>query len=117
MRKQSSTNTLHKTRLEADCGMAYTVSVLSGRWKLSILGFLSDNKRWRYSALRRKMPDVSERMLIAQLKELQNDGLILRLAYPEVPPRVEYALSEKGRSLRKILKAMSEWGEKNKRNN
>ena len=114
MRKASSTNTLHKARLEAECGMAYTVSILNGRWKLSILGFLSDNKRWRYSDLRRKMPNVSERMLIAQLKELKADGLINRVAYPEVPPRVEYELSEKGGSLRRILYAMSEWGEKNR---
>jgi len=114
MRKETSSNTLHKTKLEADCGMAYTVSVLNGRWKLSILGFLSNNKKWRYSDLKRKMPDVSERMLIAQLKELKSDGLIYRIAYPEVPPRVEYQLSAKGKSLKKILDAMSVWGEKNR---
>ena len=113
MRKQSSTNSKNKTLLEEGCGMAYTISVLSGRWKLSILGFLLNGKL-RYSDLKRKMPDISERMLIAQLKELEADGLICRIAYPEVPPRVEYELSKKGHSLKNILVQISEWGEKNK---
>ncbi len=111
MRKESSTNTLNKKQLEAECGMAYTISVVSGRWKLSILGFLLSDKRLRYSALKRKMPGISERMLIAQLKELETDGLITRIAYPEVPPRVEYELSKKGLSLKKILLQMADWGE------
>lgn len=114
MRKPSSTNTINKNRLETDCGMAYTVSVLGGRWKLSILGFLLDNKNLRYSQLKKLMPGISERMLIAQLKELESDGLISRMAYPEVPPRVEYELTEKGNSLKKILLEMNEWGEQNR---
>lgn len=111
MRKQASTNTINKRQLETDCGMAYTVSVLSGRWKLSILGFLLDNQRLRYSELKRKMTGISERMLITQLKELEADGLIERISYPEVPPRVEYKLSDKGKSLESILVQMAEWGE------
>lgn len=91
--------------------MAYTIAVISGRWKLSILGFLLNEGTHRYNELRRKLPGISERMLIAQLKELEKDGLISRTAYPEVPPRVEYALSEKGRSLKEILDRMSEWGD------
>jgi DNA-binding HxlR family transcriptional regulator len=90
--------------------MAYTMSVLNGRWKLSILGFLLE-QTLRTGELRRKMPGISERMLIAQLKELESDGLIDRKAYPEVPPRVEYRLSKKGRSLKKILRELSDWGE------
>lgn len=112
MRKQASTNTINKQQLETDCGMAYTVSVLSGRWKLSILGFLLADNTLRYGELKRKMTGISERMLITQLKELQSDGLIERIAYPEVPPRVEYKLSEKGASLRSILIQMADWGEK-----
>lgn len=114
MRKESSSNTVNKRKIEVDCGMAYFISVVSGRWKLSILGFLLDNKKLRYSELKRKLPAISERMLIAQLKELLADGLIDRTAYPEVPPRVEYCLSEKGQSLKKILTLMSDWGEKNR---
>ena len=113
MRKGTSSNTINKQRLEADCGMAYFVSVVSGRWKLSIMGFLLDYKVLRYGELKKKLPDISERMLIAQLKELESDGLVERKAYAEVPPRVEYELSEKGRSLKGILIQMSEWGEKN----
>lgn len=94
MRKESSTNTVNKKNLEAECGMAYAMAVLSGRWKLSILAYLIDGKL-RYGELKRKLSGISERMLIAQLKELQSDGLVDRIAYPEVPPRVEYQLTEK----------------------
>lgn len=112
MRKQNSSNTINKRNLEADCGMAYTIAVLSGRWKLSILGFLLDVDTLRYGELKRKINGISERMLIAQLKELESDGLIERITYPEVPPRVEYKLSVRGRTLEKILLEMSLWGDK-----
>lgn len=117
MRKEASTNTINKAHLEANCGIAYTNSILSGRWKLSILAFLLDEKKLRYSELRNRLSGISERMLIAQLKELKRDSLIKRISYPEVPPRVEYELSEKGKSLEKILIQMAEWGAKNKFNN
>ncbi|MBE8719362.1 winged helix-turn-helix transcriptional regulator [Sphingobacterium pedocola] len=113
MRKQSSSNTINKIKLETNCGMAYTISVLSGRWKLSILGFLLDNGKLRYGELKRKVIGISEKMLINQLKELEGDGLINRIAYPEVPPRVEYELSDKGKTLENILVLMSSWGEGN----
>lgn len=113
MRKQSSSNTINKSLLETNCGMAYTISVLSGRWKLSILGFLLDDGKLRYSELKRKLVGISERMLINQLKELEKDGLINRIAHPEVPPRVEYELSYKGKTLENILIQMTSWGEQN----
>ena len=112
MRKITSSNTINKQKLETVCGMAYTASVLGGRWKISILGYLLDNGRMRYSQLKKTIPNISERMLIAQLKELESDGLVNRISYPEVPPRVEYELTEKGQSLKIILIKMSEWGEK-----
>ena len=114
MRKSSSSNTINKQKLETECGMAYTAAVLGGRWKISILGYLLDNSRMRYSQLKKTIPNISERMLIAQLKELESDGLVNRISYPEVPPRVEYELTEKGQSLKIILIEMSEWGEKNR---
>ena len=113
MRKEASTNTLNKKNLEADCGMAYAMAVLSGRWKLSLLGYLIDGKL-RYGELKKKLPGISERMLITQLKELQADGLVTRIAYPEVPPRVEYQLTEKGFSLKNILMELDRWGERHK---
>ncbi|WP_308993440.1 winged helix-turn-helix transcriptional regulator [Mariniflexile litorale] len=114
MRKTTSTNTINKEQLEANCGIAYTNSVLNGRWKLSILAFLLDKRTLRYGELKSRLIGISERMLIAQLKELQADGLIKRIPYPEVPPRVEYELSEKGKSLESILIQMSEWGTRNR---
>lgn len=113
MRKESSTNTLNKENLESSCGMAYAISALSGRWKLSILGYLLANEKLRYAELKRKIEGISERMLISQLKELQADNLVERIAYPEVPPRVEYKLSERGKSLEYILLELSKWGARN----
>lgn len=113
MRKTTSTNTINKEQLEANCGIAYTNSILNGRWKLSILAFLLDEKTLRYSELKNRLTGISERMLITKLKELQMDDLINRISYPEVPPRVEYELSEKGKSLKNILIQMAEWGTKN----
>ncbi|PKD20833.1 transcriptional regulator [Salegentibacter salinarum] len=116
MRKQSSTNTINKEHIESNCGIAYTNSVLNGRWKLNILAFLLDEEKLRYSELKTRLIGISERMLIAQLKELQADGLVHRNSYPEVPPRVEYSLTPKGKSLEKILIQMAEWGTKNNQN-
>ena len=78
MGKTSSTNNINNKQLQEDCGMAYTISVLSGRWKLSILGFLLEHGRLRYSELKRKLNGISERVLVMQLKELVEDGLIPR---------------------------------------
>lgn len=113
MRKSNSTNSINKAQLEEDCGMAYTISVLSGRWKLSILAYLTRTERMRYSELKKTITGISERMLINQLRELAEDGLIDRIAFPEVPPRVEYKLSSKGKSLTHILHEMSKWGKNN----
>lgn len=115
MKKETSSHSINKQQLEADCGMAYFISAVSGRWKVTILGFLLNYKKLRYSELKKKTLHISERMLITQLKELEGDGLINRIAHPKVPPRVEYELSEKGKSLKKILLGMAEWGEKNRK--
>ncbi len=112
MRKETSTNTLNKNRLEESCGLAYTISVLGGRWKISILAYLLEEGHMRFSDLKNKLEGISERMLTTQLKELVSDGLIERTVYPEVPPRVEYYLSGKGKTLEVLLREMSLWGEK-----
>lgn len=114
MRKVGSTNTINKEQIENNCGIAYTNSMLNGRWKLSILAFLLDEKKLRYGELKNNLVGISERMLISQLKELQADGLVNRIQYPEMPPRVEYELTEKGKSLEHILILMSEWGTQNR---
>jgi DNA-binding HxlR family transcriptional regulator len=111
MRKFASTNTINKTQLEATCGMAYTISLIGGRWKLSILGLLLDYGKLRYRDIAEKLPGISDRMLVMQLKELERDGLISKYTFAQVPPRVEYKLSEKGQSLEAVLRAMSHWGD------
>lgn len=113
MRKENSTNTLNKQTLEKDCGMSYTLTAIGGRWKPAILWRLSRGKM-RYSELRDSIPNVTERMLVLQLREMEKDGLIDRIVYAEVPPRVEYELTAKGNSLRPILKSLSDWGDKNR---
>jgi DNA-binding HxlR family transcriptional regulator len=110
MRKESSTNTLNRNKISDNCGMAYTLDVIGGRWKPTILWSLLNGKL-RYSELKKSIPDVSERILVLQLRELEKDGLINRLVYAEVPPRVEYELTKDGASLQPMLQIISEWGD------
>ncbi|AWO02092.1 transcriptional regulator [Chitinophaga alhagiae] len=109
MRKQESTNAQNEASILRNCGMAYTLSVIGGRWKPTIL-FSLLNGRMRYSELRRSISGISERMLVAQLRELEEDGLVQRIIYPEVPPRVEYTLTPAGVSAEPMLQCMSDWG-------
>ncbi len=111
MRKTNSTNHLNKQRIETSCGIAYTASLIGGRWKLNILAFLLEKDKLRYSELRKLMPGISERMLFTQLKELQEDGLINRTKLQDSPLVVEYSLTDRGQSLSAVLWAMDEWGE------
>jgi DNA-binding HxlR family transcriptional regulator len=89
--------------------MAYTLDLIGGRWKPAILWALLEGKL-RYSELKKNIPDVSERILVLQLRELEKDGLIKRLVYAEVPPRVEYELTSDGQSMRQMLQIISDWG-------
>jgi len=114
MRKENSTNFLNETDLVENCGMFYTLSLIGGRWKLGILASLFDNKALRYSEIKNRLSNITERMLIKQLKELQNDGLIIRHDYLETPPRVEYSISEKGRSLENVFITLRQWGKENR---
>lgn len=114
MRKTNSTNFLNETDLVENCGMFYTLSIIGGRWKVGILASLLDNDRLRYSEIKGKLKNITERMLIKQLKELQEAGLIVRMDYREVPPRVEYSISDKGKSLESILLTLQRWGKMNR---
>ncbi|AXY72509.1 transcriptional regulator [Paraflavitalea soli] len=109
MRKINSTNTRNKVTLDAHCGMAHTLSLIGGRWKPSIMCRLLEG-RMRYNELRKGLTGVSERMLVLQLRELERDGLVKRIVYAEVPPRVEYELTADGRSMQELLKSLSDWG-------
>ncbi|GEP95822.1 winged helix-turn-helix transcriptional regulator [Chitinophaga cymbidii] len=113
MRKERSTNAMNEAAIVRGCGMAYTLSVLGGRWKPAILFRLLQG-RMRYSELLRAVEGVSERMLVAQLREMEADGLVRRIVYAEVPPRVEYELTEKGMSAEQVIESMSDWGNLNR---
>lgn len=112
-RKQNSTNALNEHYWKENCGIANTLSVIGGRWKINILSYLLTEGKLRYNELRKRLTGISERMLISKLKELENDGLVNRIVYLQVPPKVEYELTDLGKSLKRILYMMDEWGESN----
>ncbi|MFY9089646.1 winged helix-turn-helix transcriptional regulator [Arcobacter aquimarinus] len=97
-----------------DTPFGYTLSLISGKWKMVILYLLDEYKIIRYNELQRKIGSITYKMLSSQLKELEQDKLIIRKEYPSIPPKVEYSLSEKGKSLIPILNSMCEWGSKDK---
>lgn len=88
----------------------YEISLVEGKWKMHILFWLRKEEVLRYSDLKRRLGSVTHKMLSAQLKELERDGLIIRKEYAQVPPKVEYSLSETGRSMMPILSEFCRWG-------
>ena len=109
MRKQTSTNALNEQRLIDACGMAATLKVIGGRWKPTILCRLVAGTK-RYNELKKSIEGISERMLVAQLRELEQEGIVRRVVYAEVPPRVEYEITDLGHTMTPMLRAMSDWG-------
>jgi DNA-binding HxlR family transcriptional regulator len=93
------------------CGLDATIDVIGGKWKALILWELRERER-RFGELRRRVVGISEKMLIQQLRELEADGLVHREAYHEIPPRVEYSLTEVGAELDDVLLALCQWGER-----
>lgn len=91
------------------CPVELSLGVLQGKWKILILWHLR-NAVLRYSAIKARLPNASDKMLAQQLRELEADGLIVRTVFPVVPPHTEYTLSEKGKTLLPILKALQQWG-------
>lgn len=108
-RKTTSSNTQNLKRLVDFCGAIYAIDVLGGRWKLAILYKLAKGTL-RFNELKERIPDISDRMLTLHLRELEKDGLVVRTAYAEVPPRVEYALSDSARKLAPIWEQLEDWG-------
>lgn len=98
--------------IETDFG--YTLSLISGKYKLLILELLAEQTVVRFNELQRNIAKISFKMLSSTLKDLEADGLILRKEYPEIPPKVEYSLTVKGKSLMPILNMMCEWGANNR---
>ena len=99
-----------KTKQELpECPVATTVSLIGSKWKLLILRNLMA-RPWRFNELRKDLDGISQKVLTDSLRSMEEDGLITRTVYAEVPPRVEYALSDLGESMRPILLAMQAWG-------
>lgn len=96
-----------------DCHVATTVQLIGNKWKLLILRNLL-SRPWRFNELRRFLDGISQKVLTESLRSMENDGIIIRTVYAEVPPRVEYSLSELGETLRPILDAMQAWGQEYK---
>lgn len=100
----------YKVSLAAD-GVQQVLRILEGRWKLVILFQLFGGKRLRFSELERAIPGISQKMLIQQLRQLETDGVVVRIVHPEVPPRVEYHLTDWGQALCPALDALLMWAE------
>lgn len=92
---------------------AYAISLINGKWKMHILFYLWHEDVLRYNQLKRRLGKVTHKMLSNQLKELEADGVILRKEYPQVPPKVEYSLTDLGISLMPVLDTLCKWGHKN----
>ncbi len=91
------------------CPVATTVQLIGSKWKLLILRNLLA-RPWRFNELQKNLEGISQKVLTDSLRSMEADGIITRTVYPEVPPRVEYALSELGESMRPIIAAMEQWG-------
>jgi DNA-binding HxlR family transcriptional regulator len=93
------------------CSMELALQVIGGKWKPLILYHLSRNGTKRFGELRKMMPNITQKMLTQQLRELEHDGLIHRVVYAQVPPKVEYSLSQFGTSILPVLERLSQWGQ------
>jgi DNA-binding HxlR family transcriptional regulator len=91
------------------CAMELTLALIGGKWKSLLLWHLGDNVL-RFSELRKSVPQVTQKMLTQQLRELEEDGLVHRHIYLQIPPKVEYSLTEAGKSILPILESMCQWG-------
>lgn len=97
-----------------DTGFSYTLSLISGKHKMVILYCLMEFEVVRFNELKRYLKNVSDKTLSNNLKELERDCLIIRKEYPQIPPKVEYSLSDRGKSLMKVLDQLCIWGEDNR---
>jgi DNA-binding HxlR family transcriptional regulator len=99
-----------KIPLNLNCGLDLIGEVLYGKWKIRLIWFINEGNK-RPSELQRKIPDASRRVLNIQLKELEEHGLVSKMIYPVVPPKVEYSLTEFGNTLIPVISALGNWGD------
>lgn len=112
-RKWNEKNYIENANFE-DTGFAYTLSLISGKHKMVILYCLMEFETVRFNELKRYLKTISDKTLSTNLKELEADKLIVRIEYPQIPPKVEYTLSERGKSLMTVLDQLCVWGEENR---
>lgn len=96
-----------------DTPFGYTLSVIGGKWKMVIIYLLAENQTVRFNDLKRQIGAITFKTLSSQLKELEADGMVKRKEYPQVPPKVEYSLTDKAETLLPVLEGLCEWGVKN----
>lgn len=97
------------------CPVATTLQLIGSKWKILIMRNLM-SRPWRFNELKKDLEGVSQKVLTDSLRSMEEDGIVIRTVYPEIPPRVEYSLSELGESMRPIIKAMEIWGTEYKKN-
>lgn len=111
--KENSTHQANKNSLGEICTEVYAINLLSGQWTLAICCHLFEG-RLRFGELKKRIPQITERMLTLQLRKMEEDGLVTRTVYPEVPPRVEYELTESAQELKNIFLQLQAWGDRHK---
>jgi DNA-binding HxlR family transcriptional regulator len=111
--KESSTNFANKQALADECPEAYAYTIIAGQWSLVICSWLLEGKL-RFGELKKRLPNITERMLTLQLRKLEEHKVVKRTVYAEVPPRVEYELTAIGYELKPVIKHLEEWGQKHK---
>lgn len=111
--KETSTHFENKKVLADECAEVYAANIIGGQWSLVICSWLLQGKM-RFSDLKKSVPNITERMLTLQLRKLEQDAVITRTVYAEVPPRVEYELTEIGYELRPIIRQLEDWGKRHK---
>lgn len=97
-----------------DTPFGYTLSLIGGKWKMAILYLLAAKQPVRFNEMQRQLGPVTYKVLSAQLKELEADGLVKRVEYPQIPPKVEYSLTPKAQTLLPVLEQLCEWGANNR---
>jgi len=108
---ESSSNGLELKNKSYTCTFEITIDLIGGKWKPLIIWHLGTNGTHRFNELKKQLPKVTQKMLTQQLRELEADNLINRKVYPQVPPKVEYSLTDLGQSLMPILSMMCSWGD------
>jgi DNA-binding HxlR family transcriptional regulator len=111
--KETSTNFANKQALADECLEVYAANIIGGQWALVICSWLLNGKL-RFGELKRYLPNITERMLTLQLRKLEQNKIVKRTIYAEVPPRVEYELTSIGYELKPIINELEKWGQKHK---